>query len=137
MRDWYALNVGHPSLVQHWTRKFTDPVWRGREGAKLKLTLKLPKTNRLSFVVVENEWRSDRGPRKTYLCEREIPGSDTASTIVLQATDFVSGSDPLQSWHDVDQFGICAHFAERGGTGTRPPSWTGAAPVFMKLEWKK
>lgn len=136
MRDWYTLNAGHPSLVQHWTRKLTDPVWRGREFAKLKLTLKLPRTNRLSFVVVENEWRSYRGPRKTYVCEREIPGSDTAQTIVLQAKDFVSGSNPLQSWHNVDQFGICAHFTERAGSASRPPSWTGPAPVFMKLEWE-
>ena len=42
-RDWYRLNVGHRDLWQNWTRKITDPKWRGPDGAKLAVTLKLPK----------------------------------------------------------------------------------------------
>lgn len=136
MRDWYSLNADHLPLAQFWTRKLTDPVWRGREGTKLKLTLKLPQTNTLSFVVIENEWRSDRGPRKTYVCEKEIAGSDTDQTVSLIANDFVAGSEVLKSWGNVDQFGICRHFAERGTTTTRKPSWTGAAPTLVRLEWE-
>lgn len=136
MRDWYSLNADHLPLAQYWTRKLTDPVWQGREGATLKLTLKMPQTNTLSFVVIENEWRSDRGPRKTYICEKEIAGSDSDQTVSLRANDFVSGIDTLKSWGNVDQFGICRHFAERGTTATRRPSWSGAAPTLVRLEWE-
>lgn len=52
----------------------------------------MPKTNRLSFVVIENEWRSYRGQRKTFVCEREITGSDGEQTILLESKDFVSES---------------------------------------------
>ena len=136
LRDWYPVNEDHPPLVQHWTRKLTDPAWRGRDGAKLKLTLTMPTTNTLSFVVIENEWRSYRGPRKTFVCERGITGSDAEQTIILEAKDFVSDSGPLKSWDGVDQFAICRHFAERGTTATRKPSWTGPAPTFVRLEWE-
>lgn len=136
MRDWYSLNADHLPLAQFWTRKLTDPVWKGREGTKLKLTLKMPQANTLSFVVIENEWRSDRGPRKTYVCEKEIAASDTDQTVSLSTNDFVAGSEVLKSWGNVDQFGICRHFAERGTTTTRKPSWTGAAPTLVRLEWE-
>ena len=136
LRDWYLINEDHTPLVQHWTRKLTDPAWRGRDGAKLKLTLRLPTTNTLSFVVIENEWRSNRGPRMTFVCEREITGSDVEQTIILEAKDFVSDSGPLQSWDGVDQFAICRHFSERGTTAARKPSWTGPAPTFVRLEWE-
>ena len=136
LRDWYPINADHPPLVQHWTRKLTDPAWRGVAGAKLKLTLKMPKTNTLTFVVIENEWRSYRGQRKTFVCEREITGSDGEQTIVLEAKDFVSESGALKSWDGVDQFAICHHFAERGTTATRKPSWTGPAPTLMRLVWE-
>ena len=136
LRDWYATNGDHLPLAQFWTRKLTDPVWRGREGTKLKLTLKMPKTNTLSFVVIENEWRSYRGPRKTFVCEREIAGSDAEQSVILEAQDFVSDNVALKSWDGADQFGICRHFSERGSTATRRPSWMGPAPTFVRLEWE-
>lgn len=136
MRDWFSLNDGHPTLVQHWTRKLTDPAFRGPAGAKLKLTVKMPKTNTLSFVVMENEWRSYRGQRKTFVCEREIPGSDIEQVVIIDAKDLVSDSGSLTSWSHVDQFGICRHFSERGSTAARKPSWVGPAPTFMRLEWE-
>ncbi len=136
MRDWYAINADHPPLVQHWTRKLTDPLWRGTEGAKLKLTLQMPKTNTLSFVIVENEWRQYRGAKKTYVCEREITGSETAQTIILEAKDFVSDSGALKSWDGVDQFAICRHFAERGTVASRKRSWVGDSPTFVRLAWE-
>lgn len=136
MRDWFLLNADHPTLVQHWTRKLTDPAYQGREGAKLKLTLKVPKTNTLSFVVIENEWRSYRGQRKTYVCEREISGADSEQTVVLGIEEFSSKGGTLKSWNGVDQFGICAHFAERGEEPARKPSWIGPTPIFVRLEWE-
>lgn len=136
MRDWYSLNADHPTLVQHWTRKLTDPAFRGRDGAKLKLTLKMPKTNTLTFVVIENEWRSYRGPRKTFVCEREIPGSDAEQSVMLEPRGFISKEAALQSWDNVDQFGLCAHFAERGESAPRKPTWTGPTPTYLRLEWE-
>lgn len=136
MRDWYTLNADHPSLVQHWTRKLTDPAYQGRDDAKLVLTLKMPETNRLNFVIIENEWRSYRGPRKTFVCEREITGSDSEQRIFLQASDFVSAEGVLKNWKEVDQFGVCAHFTERGGAASRRPGWNGPAPSFIKLQWE-
>ncbi len=136
MRDWFSVNADHLTLAQFWTRKLTDPVWRGRDGAKLKLTLKMPKTNTLSFVVIENEWRSYRGPRKTFVCEREIAGSDAEQSVLLEAKDFVAEGGALKSWDGVDQFGICRHFVERGSTATRKSLWTGTAPTLARLEWE-
>jgi dienelactone hydrolase len=135
LRDWYQLNAGNLAHQQTWTRKLTDPLWRGPADAKLILTLKLPKTNRLSFVVQLNEWRSYRGKRSTFVCEREIPGADTAQSLTLGLADFVSTEGPLRSWSEVDQFGICASFAERGAAARPPPVWHGPAPIFTRLEW--
>lgn len=137
LRDWYLLNGGHVSLRQAWTRKLTDPLWRGVDGTRLKFTLKMPRTNRLTFVVMENEWRGVRGGRKTYQCVREIPGSDEAQSITLDVADFVNTDEtipPLKTWNDIDQFAICAHFAERGRQ-VPASQWSGPAPEFLQLEW--
>ena len=136
LRDWYSINSDHLPLAQFWTRKLTDPAWRGRAGTKLKLTLKMPTTNTLSFVVIENEWRSHRGPRKTFVCEREIVGSDAEQSVLLEAKDFVSDNVALKSWDGVDQFGICRHFTERGSATARKSTWIGPAPTFVRLEWE-
>ena len=136
MRDWYSLNADHLPLAQFWTRKLTDPVWRGRDGEKLKLTLTMPKSNTLSFVIIENEWRSYRGPRKTFVCEREIDGSDAEQSVILEANDFVGESGALKSWKGVDQFGVCRHFTQRGSSAARKPSWSGPAPTLVRLEWE-
>ncbi|MEZ5304571.1 MAG: dienelactone hydrolase family protein [Verrucomicrobiales bacterium] len=136
LRDWYQLNAGNPTHQQTWTRKVTDPMFRGADGAKLALTLTMPKTNRLSFVVHQNEWRSYRGPRKTFACNREIQGGREPQTIVLEAKDFVSGGgEPLPSWSQIDQFGICARFADRGSPKAEARAWDGPAPEFRRLEW--
>ena len=116
-------------------RKVTDPMYRGAEGAKLKFTLTMPKTNSLSFVAVENEWRGYRGQRRTFVCEREIKGDDKEQPVVLEAKDFTSADGPLKSWSEVDQLGICAHFAERAKATKGPPAWNGSAPKFVRLEW--
>jgi hypothetical protein len=135
LRDWYQLNAGNPAYLESWTRKLTDPLWRGPDGAKLKLTLKMPKTNHLSFVVQQNEWRSYRGKKDTFVCEREINGADAEQSVTLELNDLVSSDGPLKSWTDVDQFGICAHFTEKGNAAKAPPQWNGPAPTFVRLEW--
>jgi hypothetical protein len=135
LRDWYQLNAGNPTHRQLWTRKVTDPMYRGPEGAKLKLTLTMPKTNHLSFVMQENEWRSYRGPKKSFVCQREINGADAEQSVTLELNDFVSSDGPLKSWREADQFGICAHFAERSEAAKAPPLWNGPVPTFVRLEW--
>ena len=96
----------------------------------------MPKTNRLTFVVRENEWRSYRGPRKTFLCEREIHGSDAVQSVILEAKDFTSDAGVLKSWAHIDQFGICAHNPERGSSAKQVPLWNGTAVEFVRLAWE-
>lgn len=151
LRDWYQLSAGHLSLRQAWTRKLTDPIYRGREGAHLRLTLKLPQTNELTFVIIENEWRSYRGPMRVFTCAREIPGAQGDQTLTLCLSDFRSttpGGGPLASWKQVDQFGVCAQYVSRAPAARKspnasaPPSaaprqkaWQGPPPEFRRLEW--
>jgi hypothetical protein len=133
-RDWYALNEGNPTHQQLWTRKITDPLWRGPDGAKLAITLKMPRTNRLSIVFHQNEWRGYRGPRGTFVCTREIPGADTAQTVALALSDFTSETGPPTSWAGMDQLGLCAQYAAKGSEPTR---WNGPAPEFLRVEWRQ
>ncbi len=97
LRDWYKLNAGNLTHQETWTRKITDPMYRSPDGAKLELTLKMPKTNHLTFVVRQNEWRNYRGQRATFTCERETQGSDAVQTIILAPTEFISDTGPLKS----------------------------------------
>lgn len=135
LRDWYQLNAGNLTHLETWTRKITDPVWRGPSGAKLKLTLQMPKTNRIAIVLQQNEWRNYRGPRRPFVCEREIQGSDADQIIVLGANDFVSPDGALTSWEQMDQLGICAHYSARGAAPNQPSLWNGPAPAFRRVEW--
>ena len=83
-------------------------------GTRLKVTLKMPKTNRLTFVVRENDWRSYRGPRASYLCTREITGGAEVQSVVLAPADFVSDKGTvLKDWAQVDELGICARVPGR------------------------
>ena len=129
------LNASNPTHQQTWTRKLTDPLYRGLDGAKLRLTLKLPKTNSLSFVAQQNEWRNYRGPRKTFVCTRKIQGSDQEQIITLELNDFTSAEGRLTSWSRIDQLGLCAHYAERGAPAKEPPLWQGPPAGWIRLEW--
>ena len=135
-RDWYELNGGHVSLRELWTRKVSDPIWRGTEGDRLRLTLKMPETNHFSIVLVENEWRNYRGPRKTFVGTREIQGSAGEQNIVFELSDFrglKEGDGPLSSWSQLDLLGMCAGFND--GREKQSPQWRGLAPEFVRLEW--
>lgn len=136
-RNWYRLNVGNRVHWQDWTRKVTDPAWRGPDGTALAITLSMPKTNRITVVVVENEWRSERGRRRTFTCTREIQGNAEPQTITFSPADFVSTDEkdgPLRSWAEVDALGVCGFFP--GERPQRKPSWDGPLPEFTRLEWR-
>ncbi|WP_397382652.1 alpha/beta hydrolase family protein [Prosthecobacter sp.] len=135
LRDWYVLNAGNLTHQEMWTRKVTDPLYRAPVGSRLKVTLKMPKTNRLTFVVRENDWRSYRGPRASYLCTREIAGGAEAQSVVLAPADFVSDKGTmLKDWAQVDELGICARVP---GTAAKDAVlWNGGAAEFVWLGWK-
>lgn len=136
-RDWYQLNADNRDHWQHWTRKVTDPKWRGPAGAKLAVTLKIEQTNRIAIVVIENEWRGYRGRKKTFVCEKEITGSKEPQTLLLATTDFkdAEGESVLASWSQLDLLGLCAYFTPQGRPAS-VPRWAGAAPEFSRVEWK-
>jgi dienelactone hydrolase len=135
-RDWYLLNAGNPVHWQHWTRKITDPAWRGPEGAALAITLSMPRTNTFTVVVVENEWRGERGRRRTFLCTRKVPGSAEPQTLLLEPADFVPADDklgPLTSWAELDLLGLCGFHPDE--KPARQPAWDGPLPEFQRVEW--
>lgn len=135
LRDWYVLNAGNLTHQEMWTRKVTDPLYRAPQGARLKVTLKMPKTNRLTFVVRENDWRSYRGPRASYLCTREITGSTEAQSVVLAPADFVSDKGAvLKDWAQMDELGICARVPGQPAKDAAP--WNGGAAEFVWLGWE-
>jgi len=136
-RDWYRLNAGNPEHWQNWTRKITDPAWRGPEGAKLAVTLNLPSTNRITIVLVENEWRSERGPRRTFTCSREVQGSPEPQTIEFAPADFLPTDEkagPLVSWAELDVLGLCGTYA--AVRGAKQAQWDGPLPEFLRVEWQ-
>ena len=97
--DWYTLNGNHRPLWQHWTRRVTDPKWRGPKGAKLALTIQSEQPNVLGIVLHENTWRSYRGKRRTYVTEVKFKGSKP-ETVTVGLSDFKNVTDgvPLKSW---------------------------------------
>ena len=135
LRDWYVLNEGNATHQQLWTRKVTDPLWRGPDGSTLQITLKMPQANRMSFVLQQNEWRSYRGRRRTFVCTKEIEGSDAEQTLTLALKDFTSADGSPANWVEIDQLGLCAHFADQGPSANQAKLWKGSAPQFLRLAW--
>ncbi len=137
LRDWYVLNAGNATHQQLWTRKVTDPLWRGPDGSKLQITFKMHQTNRMSIVLQQNEWRSYRGQRRTFVCSREIEGAEAEQTLTLDLNDFTSVDGPPTSWAEIDQLGFCAHFAAQSTPSNQVPLWQGAAPEFLRVAWNE
>lgn len=135
LRDWYQLNAGNLTHQETWTRKVTDPLFRAPKDAKLHIALTMPKTNRIAIVLQQNEWRSYRGPRQTFVCEREIIGADAEQNLTLEFKDFTSPKGPPTSWAQLDQLGLCAHFSQRGAAPKDVPLWNGAAMSLQRVEW--
>ena len=108
---------------------------RAPAGARLDFKLKMPETNHVALVLQQNEWRSYRGPRRTFVCEREITGAGTTQSIIFEPKDFTSPDGPLTSWDHIDQLGICAHYNPRGASTEQVPLWKGPAMTLVRLEW--
>lgn len=137
-QDWYRLNAEHKPYWQNWTRKITDPKWRGPENSALAITLTMPADNQISIVVVENEWRSYRGQKKTFVCHRTILADTKPQIITLTVADFKdSDGNALSSWSELDQLGLCAYFEEtERGQRPKPAEWNGDFPEFHRIEWQ-
>lgn len=138
-RDWYRLEAGNRDYWENWTRKITDPKWRGADGAHLALTLRVAADNKFAIIVVENEWRNYRGQHRTFIHEVDAHGSPEPQTITLAASDFKNTADgqPLKSWSQLDVLGVCAHDPESAkDSRATVRRWNGTEPEFLHLEWK-
>ena len=137
-RDWYTINGNHRPLWQHWTRKVTDPKWRGPKGAKLALTIQSEQPNVLGIVLHENTWRSYRGKRRTYVTEVKLKGGKP-ERVTVGLSDFKNVTDgvPLKSWAELDELGLVAKATIRGAKPVELAAnpWQGPQPVFKRLEW--
>ena len=137
-RDWYTINGNHRPLWQHWTRKVTDPKWRGPKGAKLALTIQSEQPNVLGLVLHENTWRHYRGKKHTYVAEVKLKGG-LAETVTVDLSDFknVTDGEPLKSWAELDELGLVAKATIRGPKPVEVAAdpWQGPRPVFKRLEW--
>ncbi|MDC0143957.1 acetylxylan esterase [Verrucomicrobia bacterium] len=137
--DWYALGGNQRPLWQYWTRKVTDPKWRGPKGAKLALTIQSEQPNVLGMVLHENTWRRYRGKNRTYVAEVKLKGG-TAETVTLGLGDFKNVTDgvPLKNWEQLDELGLVANTTIRGAKPIEVAAdpWQGPQPVFKRLEWQ-
>jgi hypothetical protein len=96
--------------------------------------------NSISVVLHQNEWRGYRGPRRTYVCTKEIGGEQGDQTYTLGLEDFESADGPLTSWGEIDQLGLCAYFpspnkTSPSNTTEQIPLWRGEAPKYLRLNW--
>lgn len=137
--DWYRLNAENKQFWQNWTRKVTDPKWRGADEAKLAITLTMLEANTISIVAIENEWRSYRGKKKTFICQYTVLADAKPQTIVLSPGNFKdSEGQTLATWSQLDQLGLCALFQQNErGKRSEPAKWNGELPKFHRLEWRQ
>lgn len=137
-RDWYVRAPAKQGEWQHWTRKLTDPRWRGKEGTRLALTLQAVEDNQMKLVLIENERRTYRGPRKTFVCTAQVKGGAGQHIVTFSPGDFKNTLDgqPLGTWLQVDVLGLCSDFIEVANA-RRMIAWRGPAPEFRQLEWKQ
>ena len=93
----------------------------------------------ISIVAIENEWRSYRGQKKTFVCVKDIPGHAEPQTIALSLADFKDADgNTLTSWSQLDQLGLCASYEEKArGERPQPAQWNGNFPAFHRIEWRR
>ncbi|MBI1373797.1 MAG: prolyl oligopeptidase family serine peptidase [Phycisphaera sp.] len=137
-RDWYTLNGDNPHYWQHWTRKVTDPLWRGPDGATLRITLRSERDNELVVVLNENTWRGYRGPSRTYVAVAKVGGGATRA-IDLKPSDFIDAKygKPLESWAEIDELGLMGRYEDdkHKGDDMYGANWQGPQPAFESLSW--
>ena len=137
-RDWYRLSADNPHHWQTWTRKITDPKWRGPVGSKLTFNVRSEKPNDLVVVLTVNFFRPYRGNKVDYIAVIPLKAGKT-QTVGLLIADFKSVNDgsPLKSWKQVDLLGFRPYYNEqRGAVKFGSTQWAGAQPTFSQLRWE-
>jgi len=135
-RDWYTLLPDNPHHWQFWTRKITDPKWRGQPGYLLTFDVKAEKANQLVVQLTENFFRPYRGKQREFTAVVKLAGGKHWQTISLSPDDFkaVDGEAVLSSWAEVDLLGLRA-YCDEGGTLLGSKTWAGSQPTFQNLRW--
>lgn len=136
-RDWYSLAANHRDYWQYWTRKITDPKWRGQENYRLTFELTSERANQLVVVITENFFRSYRGRNQDYVALVSLqPGKQSIS---LAPSDFQSVRDQtkLRSWDQADLLGLCAQYRGKANEHFGSKSWAGKQPVLGNLRWEE
>ena len=136
-QDWYLLSANNPHHWQFWTRKITDPKWRGPAGARLTFEVKTSEANRLVVVINENFFRGYRGRQRDVVAVMDLEGGDRWQPVTLPASTFktLDGKAALASWDKADQLGFRAYFDSRDGRLVGSKSWAGSRPRFRNLRW--
>jgi len=137
-QDWYTLSPDNPHHWQFWTRKITDPKWRGRPGYLLTFDVKAEKPNELVVVLTENFFRGYRGKKQDFAAVVKLAGGDQWQTISLSPDDFkaVDSETVLSSWAEADLLGFRA-YCEEGGRLLGSKSWAGSQPTLRNLRWEE
>ncbi|MDA1014747.1 MAG: acetylxylan esterase [Planctomycetota bacterium] len=137
-RDWYRLSADNPHHWQFWTRKITDPKWRGRDGDRLAFDVNVEQSNQLVVVLSENFFRSYRGRSQDFVTTIDLKAGDW-QTVTLKPNDFATLDQPssrLKSWQHSDVLGFRAYHEQRRGSGRiGSDRWAGSQPRFRNLRW--
>ena len=137
-RDWYLLSADNPHHWQFWTRKITDPKWRGHRGDRLTFDVQTAKPNQLVVVLTENFFRSYRGRQQDFVAVVDLKGGEAWQTVSLSPSDFKrpGGTEKLGSWTQCDLLGFKAyHIPRRSNLRIGGQRWAGSQPVFRNLRW--
>jgi dienelactone hydrolase len=138
-QDWYRLSADNPHHWQYWTRKISDPKWRGATGNKLALEVRSAESNELVVMLTENFFRSYRGRQQEYLALVPLAGGDDWQSITLSPSDFTTPDkqQPLESWQQVDLLGLRAFYQQRGSEKIFGSNrWKGPQPRFRNMRWE-
>ena len=135
--DWYLLEARNPHHWQFWTRKITDPKWRGPDGYSLAFEVRTAKPNQLVVVIRENIFRGYRGRQGDRVAVVDLPGGGNWRTVNLLPKDFSvhGGQDKLKSWQQADLLGFRAYYGSRQGKVIGSMKWAGPRPEFKELRW--
>jgi len=138
-QDWYRLSADNPHHWQYWTRKLSDPKWRGRNGDPLAFDVKSEEPNELVVMLTENFFRSYRGRQQEYLALVPLVGGDDWQSVTLSPSDFTTPDkqQPLESWEQVDLLGLRAFYQQRGSKEIFGSNrWKGSQPRFRNMRWE-
>ena len=138
-RDWYRLSADNPHHWQFWTRKITDPKWRGPAGHRLTFDVKTRDANRLVVIISENFFRSYQGRQRDLINVVKLPGGDKWHTVSFAPSSLktVDGKDSMDSWNHADLLGFRAYYGDHRKTTIGTTRWAGPRPEFRNLRWTR